>query len=129
MDSWGGHSGREMIEELRALGVEELTIPPHTTGDLQPLDVTFKRQYKKFVKRIMEEAIQTNETSLVTSREGIIIVHSLVWNRFDSTAYTDMLRYAWRHTDPAYSIEELSARPVPPMVQELQFNFDASRRC
>jgi len=66
---------------------------------------------------------------LVTPREGSINVHPLVWNQFDSTAYTDMLRYAWRHTDPAYSIEELSARPVPPMVQELKFNFDASRPC
>ena len=87
------------------------------------------RQYKKFVKRIIEEATQADLRDYISSREGILNMHSLVWNQFDSEAYTDMLRYAWRHTDLAYSVEELAARPVPPMVQELQFNFDASKKC
>jgi len=46
-------------------------------------------------------------------------MHSLIWDQFNSEAYTDMLRYSWRHTDPAYSAEELAAQPVPPMVQEI----------
>jgi len=57
VDSWGGHSDQEMIEEFRALGVEAHIISLHTTGLRQPLDVTFMRQYKRFVKRIIEEAI------------------------------------------------------------------------
>lgn len=129
VDSWGGHSSDTMMEELQALGIEPLLIPKHTTGEIQPPDVVFMRQYKKFIKRIVEEAIHTNQSRMLERRETIINMHSLVWNQFDAEAYTDMLRYAWRHTNPAYGVDELALRPVPPMVQELQFNFDASQRC
>ena len=129
VDSWGGQTDSRFRNELHSHGVQLLQIPKHTTGDIQPLDVTFMRQYKKFVKRIIEEGIQTNRMEYLSSREGILNMHSLIWGQFSSEAYTDMLRYSWRHTDPAYSAEELAAQPVPPMVQEIQFNFDASKRC
>ena len=65
----------------------------------------------------------------MASRAGIVNMHSLVWNQFGSEAYTDMLRYAWHKTDPSFSDSELSSRPPPPMVHEINFNFDKSRRC
>jgi len=62
----------------------------------------------------IEEAIKTDQLNDVSSREGIINMHSLVTNQFDPEAYIDMSRYAWRNTDPAFPLEELAVQPVPP---------------
>lgn len=129
LDAWGGHSSEVMQNNLRQYGIRVLMIPKKTTGELQPLDVTFMRQYKRFVKLVTEEAILNGILSNVTSRDGIINLHSLIWNQFGSEAYTDMLRYAWRNTDPSFENRELSVRPPPPMVQEIQFNFDGGKKC
>lgn len=129
LDSWGGHSSEVMQNNLRQYGIRVLLIPKKTTGDLQPLDITFMRQYKRFVKIVVEAAILNDMLTNVTSREGIINLHSLIWNQFGSEAYTDMLRYAWRNTDESFDNSELSVRPPPPMVQEVQFNFHGSKKC
>lgn len=134
-DSFAGNLNKEVQLRLRKEKVKFLKIPEHTTDRVQPLDVTFNRQYKKFVKRIMERALHENQAHRVTRREGvkfpqgIINMHSLVWNQFDSPRYEGMLRYAWRNTDPGYTHSELNSRAPPPLVQDIQFNFNQSSRC
>lgn len=61
------------------------------------------------------------------SREGIINMHSLIWNQFGSENYTDMLRYAWHNTDPHWSIDEINNRPMPRGVLDIQFKTDKTR--
>ena len=127
-DSWGGHSGARINDEMRIAGMKPLTIPPHTTGELQPLDVGFFLQLKKFIRRITEEALVDDRVGEISSREGILNLMSLIYNQLQSPAYRDLLRYAWRHTDPAFNETEVSNVP-PATVQSIQFGFDAAERC
>lgn len=108
LDSWSGHSNDAILTYFTVEGIKVLRIPPSTTAELQPLDVTFNRQYKYFYKRIEMEAVLANQTQLITSREGIINMHSLAWNQFSAFAYRDMLSLSWRHTDPDWSREEMT---------------------
>lgn len=85
---------------------------------------------KHAVKRIFEAALDPAngvELSYINSRDGIINIHSLVWNQFGSENYTDELRFAWQHTDPSWSYDEMRVRPKPICVLEIQFDFDVSR--
>lgn len=55
---------------------------------------------------------------------------SLIWNQFQSPAYEDMLRYAWRNTDPGYSSEELTmGASKPKLTSAMQFGFEAGSKC
>lgn len=74
-------------------------------------------------------SIYENRTSDVTSRDGIINMHSLIWNQFSAPAYQHMHRYAWRHLDIEFSVSELARGPKPRVVQDIQFNFNSSLTC
>lgn len=121
-DSWSVQANEEFIDRIRQYGVRFLRIPEGTTGDLQPLDVIFLRQYKKFFKRVFDEALYEELESYVSSREGIVNIHSLIYNQISSENYTDMVRYSWHKTDPSFHVNEMSIRPVPRMVAEIQFD-------
>lgn len=130
-DAWSGQTSRETLLDLHRRGVQYLEIPKKTTKFIQPLDVYFNLQYKKFVKFVFEAAMDPSSgvpISYLTSREGIINTHSLIWNQFASEAYTDMLRYAWHNTDPHWSFDEMVNHPKPRGVIEIQFeNLNASK--
>lgn len=128
MDSWTRQTNILVRDAISRARTEVLLIPPHTTADLQPLDTIFKK-YKKFVKRILEKAAFQNAVQNFTSREGAIIMHSIVWDQFSTPKYQDMLRYAWRKTDQNFVNEELTIGPPPTMVQDIQFDFDRSIKC
>lgn len=129
IDSWTGQTNTRCMEAFEAKKVEPLVIPKGTTADLQPLDTIFNRQYKKFAKRLIERAAYEGILNSVTSREGIILMHSYMWDQFSSRVYSDMVRYAWKKTDPNHVDEELLRRPPPRMVHEIQFELDCSSRC
>lgn len=128
-DSWGGHSSRNASTKLAERRIQLLQIPKHTTMDLQPLDVNFFRQYKKFVKRISEEALHNNMVREVTSRLGIINMHSIVFNQLGSNRYNEMIRYGWRNTDPNYGDDMIDPEALPSMVQTIQFDIDPKKTC
>lgn len=127
-DSWSGHAKQTQEDELRQMGVTLMRIPKQTTDRLQPLDVNFNRQLKIFYNRIVEEAFYQDILPNVTTREGIINIHSLLHNQISSPKYRDMILYAWRNTDPAFNRTELSNFP-PKMVNAIQFDFDGASEC
>lgn len=116
IDSWGGHSSESLVEELEGRDIHILRIPPRTTADLQPLDVQIFRQYKIFVKRVMEAASYEGMLREMTDRFWIMRMHSVIWNQFQARAYRDMFLWAWRHTDPDFDHDELENSPPPAMV-------------
>lgn len=107
----------------RAYNIKPMIIPERTTSDLQPLDVIFNRQYKIFVNRITEQAHYDDMIGDVTSREGIMNMHSLIWNQLSSPIYRDMIRWAWHKTDANFDNNEISHVP-PMMVRAVQFAFN-----
>lgn len=127
-DSWNGHFSAAHQGVLHSHGAETLAIPELTTDYLQPLDVNFNRQLKKFSNRITEEAFYNDILANVTSRAGILNVQSLMHNQLSSHAYRDMILYAWRHTDPEFNITELTNVP-PKMVSDINFDFDGAAKC
>lgn len=83
------------------------------------------RQYKQFVNRLTHQAHYDDILDKLTTREGVLNMHSLVWNQLSSPAYTDMLRWCWHKTDPDYSaIEPHNTQPA--MVRKIEFGFAAS---
>lgn len=127
-DSWSGHSSERVAELVRSVGVKPLTIPPHTTDKVQPLDVGFFRQLKLFIRRITEEAIVCGKIEEITSREGVITLMSIIYNQLQAPAYRDLFRFAWRHTDANYSSDELTNNP-PANVKSIQFSYDPASKC
>lgn len=128
-DAWGGHSSQRIADDLAGRHILELKIPKHTTGYLQPLDVNFFRQYKRFWKLLTERALYEGSIQNITSRLGVINMNGMIWNQFSAPVYRDMILYAWRHTDPLFEIEELDVGPRPRMVDDIQFKFNRSHFC
>lgn len=116
-----------MIEHFKSNGVKLLSIPPRTTGDIQPLDVVFNLQYKLFVKRLTEQARLANITKEVITREGIINFQSLIYNQFSSPAYTDLIKHSWHNTDPEFYRHE--RRNKPDNVLRIQFGKEPGTKC
>lgn len=119
MDSWAGNRPITRLGRMRS--IKTLTVPERTTGQLQPLDVGFMRQYKIFVNRITNQAHYHDLIKDVTSREGILNMHSLIWNQFSAPAYTSMIRNCWNKTDLNFDDGEVED-PLP-KVREIQFAF------
>lgn len=129
-DAWAGQTRALEEEEDSSRGIEYLEIPKLTTKYIQPLDMGFNLQYKKFVKRIFEAALDPESgvpIGEITSRSGVINTHSLVWNQFASENYTDLIRYAWHNTDTHWSADELSRPPPPRTVIKIQFDFPETK--
>ena len=128
-DSWSGQSNENINSLLRRGGIKLLRIPERTTGQIQPLDVGFFLQYKRLIKKISMQAMYEDILPTVTSRDGIINLHSLAWDQFNSPVYFDMIRYAWHNTDRDFSTDELDLGENPALVDEVQFNLEGTEMC
>ena len=123
IDAWAGNKPITSIG--RGYSIKTLTIPERTTSEVQPLDVGFMRQYKIFVNRIVNQAHFDGLIRDVTSREGIIEIHSLIWDQFASPVYREMIAWCWHKTDPQY--EDVTGGDKPLMVRGIQFAFDETK--
>lgn len=122
-DSWAGN--KQIVRIGRPYGITSIQIRPRLTSELQPLDVGFNRQYKHLVNRIVHQSKHELLLQRTTSREGIMNVHSLVWNQFSSPKYKEMIIWCWRKTDPTlYQANDLL---FPNMVRVVQFSFEDHR--
>lgn len=99
LDSWEGHASDSLVQLLDDRNIFVLRIPPRTTSILQPLDVQIFRQYKWFIKRIMEATAYEGISRNLTDRYGIMRMQSLIWNQLQAPVYRDMALWGWRHTD------------------------------
>lgn len=127
-DSWGGQLGVNFTNRMQQLGTQLIRIPPHTTAQLQPLDVSFNRQYRRFVKLVGESALHKGAIANVTNRWGIINMHSLIWDQLSSPIYADMIRNGWRHTDFDFRSTELLTGQSR-SVEQLQFTPARTHTC
>lgn len=96
-----------MRNKLRLEKIKLMQIPKHTTGQLQPLDVGFNRQYKQLIERVTKQALLERSISDITSRRGVVNLHSLAYNQLGAPVYRDTWRNAWHNTDPFFDRNEL----------------------
>lgn len=111
-DSWSGQHGLTMVRLLDSLDSQVIVIHPRTTVQLQARDLGFNRQYKQIVKRLTVAARIQEIVANITSRAGIINIHSLVFNQLSSPAYEDLNLYSWRKADPRFDTREMTRFPA-----------------
>ena len=97
IDSWSAQGEdvlKESLSEEQEENLDVIKIPPGTTGECQPLDVYFFRQYKLFVRTIYDMLALQNVNDC-RDRLSILNMHSLVHNQLTASIFQPMLKYAW----------------------------------
>lgn len=96
-DSWKGQTDIIPLNAVFGENCQLFTIPPKTTGHIQPLDVYFFRQYKIFARKIYEHInLHKVQTLNMTLRINIIIMHSFIFDQLQAPSFTNMLKYPWQ---------------------------------
>ena len=93
LDSWSGQntetsSSSEILPDI-------LTIPPGTTGIVQPLDVFFFRSWKNFHKKFSDIVMIYRLDMNLHARKNIIQLQSQIHNQFSSPRFLNLINYAW----------------------------------
>jgi Tc5 transposase-like protein/DDE superfamily endonuclease len=121
LDSWSGQTDQQIYKNAFT-GSEQceiLQIPPKATGDIQPADVYFFRQWKFFRTQFFNRVSIDQLPIDLRCRNGILKMHSLIHNQLSSQRFSAMIKYAW------FSSGYLSTDPGPfDNVQQVCFCFD-----
>ncbi|KAK0415319.1 hypothetical protein QR680_011886 [Steinernema hermaphroditum] len=121
LDSWTGYK-KPMEESGRE--VEFMVIPEKMTGELQPLDIFFNRQFKAFLRRMIEVLMREKPDYIVSVRKNLARLLNITAMQISANRFRDMIRYAWHH---AGFIDE---HPPPFETPEhFCFNFDEGQHC
>lgn len=127
-DSWGGNTNQQVQNLMEFGGITFIRIPEGTTNELQPCDIEVFRHWKYVARRLTMQAHYDGFIGALTSRAGIINMHSLIHNQFSAPAYEDLFRYSWRHADKTFSKNELS-NDVVMRASHVQFSFKPGAKC
>jgi len=96
LDNWTPHKNEQLIaESLRNRTYDIMLIPPGTTSLCQPLDTTFNRQIKVFLKRFTEKTRHLDKMDEISGRNNFLKVLSLMHTELSSPVFYNMIRYSW----------------------------------
>ncbi|CAF2838549.1 unnamed protein product, partial [Rotaria sp. Silwood2] len=116
LDTWGGQTDEQLYSKMKHLRLE--IIPKKTTAMVQPLDITFNRQYKHLVRTVYDHVRLYDIDCNLSQRDNIIKLTSLCYNQMCSKKFTPMHQYSW------YNGGYLSKSPGSfQNVEELCFRF------
>ena len=121
LDSWSGQTDPSTYDKIftRNIKCEQKQIPPKTTGDIQPLDRYFFRQWKYFKEKIYDRVAIDDIDTDICCRNNILKRHSLIHNQLMAPVFWSMIKYSW------CSSEYLLNEPEPfRNVQDVCFSFD-----
>ena len=115
LDVWGGQTDPALYSTMKHLRLE--IIPKKTTSMIQPLDLTFNRQYKRLVRTIYDHVRLYDLNCNLSQRNNIIKLTSLCYNQICSKKFLPMHRYSWfqggyleKDPGPFDNVEELCFR-------------------
>lgn len=93
-DSWAGQTDPNLYNGIPNLR-STFQIPAKTTQWIQPLDNYFFRQYKIVRRKICDRVMLEDVKMDLHKRENVLLMHSLIYNQFQSPVFAPMLRYSW----------------------------------
>ena len=93
LDTWGGHTDKQLYSKMKNIRLE--FIPKKTTAMIQPLDITFNRQYKHIIRTIYDHVRLHNIDCDLSQRNNTIKLTSLCYNQISSKKFIPMFRYSW----------------------------------
>lgn len=98
-DSWSSNLNNDTWEGIRAkyadqIYLEKRIIPAGATGDVQPLDVFYFRQWKDYVRKITD-SIEIEQK--MWQRDNFIKLQSVTHYQFQARQFQDMVKFAWFH--------------------------------
>ena len=115
LDVWGGQTDQKLYSTMKHLRLE--IIPKKTTSMIQPLDLTFNRQYKRLIRTIYDHVRLYDINCNLSQRNNIIKLTSLCYNQICSKKFVPMHRYSWfrggyleKDPGPFDNVEELCFR-------------------
>jgi hypothetical protein len=113
IDSWTGQTNLEMYTQR--FGIEGTPkcivkrIPEKTTSLVQPLDTTFNRQWKSFIRKLTSYFTLHNRDvhrdDQIYSRNSVIKMHQLFYHQITSPIFIPMIKYSWKSSGLIYTAE------------------------
>lgn len=96
LDSWTGQTEKKFNNiDKGDKDVKIMTIPPGTTGLIQPLDVYTFRPWKNFLKQFSDLILLYGYDVNLHLRNNILKIQSLIHNQFSSPRFRNIFKYAW----------------------------------
>jgi DDE superfamily endonuclease/Tc5 transposase-like protein len=123
IDKWSGHADEAMYESRFMndnTNMKVMLIPENCTDLVQPLDTYFHRQLKFLVRQFYEFAMlheNDHHESVLTSRNGILKLQSLVHFLLSAPAFKNMIRQCW------FSSELLNNKPEFENIKTVCFSL------
>lgn len=97
LDSWSGQTDPSIYEQIfdKNITCKQMQIPPKTTGDIQPLDRYFFRQWKYLKQKIYDRVAIDEMNVEICSRNCILKIQSLIHNQLSAQRFSNLIKYAW----------------------------------
>jgi len=96
LDSWTGQTKTKFDNiDRQNKNIKILTIPPGTTGLIQPLDVYGFRLWKNFLRQFSDIVMLYNYDINLHLRNNVLKIQSLIHNQFSSPRFRNLFKYAW----------------------------------
>ena len=97
LDSWSGQTDPSIYDHVfdKNITCKQMQIPPKTTGDIQPLDRSFFRQWKYLKQKIYDRVAIDEMNVEIRSRNCILKMQSLIHNQLSAQRFSNLIKHAW----------------------------------
>lgn len=92
LDSWPGFNQMMKLPIVNTHKLQIVVFPPGTTGELQPLDLQFNRQFKNFLQQIQQEIRRADTTFIISKRANLLQILSFVYNQIKAPIFKNWIK-------------------------------------
>jgi hypothetical protein len=97
LNSWSGQTDPSIYDDIfdENITCKRMQILPKTTGDSQPFDHYFFRQWKYFKEKSYDHVTINHKEIDICSRNCILKMHSLIHNQLAAKTFSSLIKYAF----------------------------------